>query len=156
VVFLDTLQNAPEYGKQAIYGKSEATTDDEKLDMIAKILYYQNITWPERLQQSTVAQDMTEIKDSFDVNQKISNIVTTYLTEGNDQGKFITPTYNTTGYEVGFINSDGEDYVSSKPVPSFIQQIQSSQEKSVKIPTNTFRESTASSDVLQAQIDSCE
>ena len=68
--------------------------------MIAKLLYYQNISRPERIQQNNVVEDIKEIKSSFDINQKISNVVNTYLTEGNDQGKFITPTYNKTGYEI--------------------------------------------------------
>ncbi|MCX6825442.1 MAG: VCBS repeat-containing protein [candidate division SR1 bacterium] len=159
ITFLDTIENSPEYGKKAIYGIANSATIDDKLDMIAKLLYYQNITWPERLQQTSVAGDIEEIKSSFDVNRKISNIVNTYLTEGSDQGKFITPIYNTTGYEVGYINSDGEDYVSSKPLPSFIQQIQAAQEKSTSktnTPANAFRETTSSSDELQAQADSCE
>ena len=72
---------------------------------------------------------MAEIKESFDINLKIQNVVQTYLTEGNNQGKFITPTYHDTGYEIAYINSDGEDYVSSKPTPAFVQQIQTAQEK---------------------------
>lgn len=154
--FLDTLENSPEYGKKAIYGNTWGTSIDEKLDMLAKLLQYQNITWPERLQQDTVAQDMTEIKSSFDINQKISQVAKTYLTEGSDQGKFITPVYNITGYEVGYINSDGEDYVSSKTTPSFIKQIQTAQENAAKAPTkiNQFVESSAAD--LQAEVDSCE
>jgi len=96
VIFLNTLENDPEYGKQAIYGNSDANTIDEKLDMIAKLLYYQNIEWPERLKQTSVADDMTEIKNSFDINRKISAVANTYLTEGNEQGKFITPVYDST------------------------------------------------------------
>jgi len=114
VTFLDILENAPEYGKKAIYGHSDANTIDEKIDMIAKLFYYQNITWQERLAQTTVVDDLAEIKGSFDINQKISRVNTTYLTEGSDEGKFITPMYNVTGYEVGYINSDGEDYISAK------------------------------------------
>jgi hypothetical protein len=47
--------------------------------MIAKLFYYQNITRPERLQQSTVTEDIVEIKNSFDINQKISQITNAYL-----------------------------------------------------------------------------
>ncbi len=160
VAYLDTLENG--YGRTAIYGKEIPETTDQKLDMVAKILYYQNISRPERVQQNSVAEDMKEIKDSFDVNQKMSEVASTYLAEGNDQGKFITPHYNSTGYEVGYINSDGEDYVSSKPTPAFIQQIQTIQEKSAstaKTPANQFietPESTSSSAQLQTQVDSCE
>ena len=158
VIFLDTLQNSPEYGKKAIYGNSTADTTDEKLDMIAKLLYYQNITWPERLEQDTVNKDITEIKNSFDINQKIQYVTKTYLTKDNDQGKFITPLYNATGYEVGYINSDGDDYVVSKPTPAFIQQIQNVQKtgSTTATPANAFNEAITSSDMLQAQVDSCE
>jgi hypothetical protein len=151
--FLDTLENAPEYGKNAIYGKNaEATTIDQKLDMVAKLFYYQNVTRPERLKQNTVADDMTEIKASFDINQKVSQVTNTYLTKGNDQGKFITPTYNSTGYEVAYINSDGQDYISAKEVPSFIKSIQKVQETPKTV--NNFEESSAAD--LQAEVDECE
>lgn len=154
IEFLDTLESAPEYGKNAIYGKNvEATTIDQKLDMVAKLFYYQNSTRPERLQQTTVAEDMTEIKASFDINRKVSQVTNTYLTKGNDQGKFITPTYNTTGYEVAYINSDGEDYISAKDTPAFIKSIQTAQEKP-KTKTNTFVESSAAD--FQADVDECE
>lgn len=148
--YLDTLEAAPEYGKKAIYGVSEADTTDEKLDMVAKLLYYQNITWPERMQQSGVIEDITEIKTSFDINQKTSYIINTYLKQGNDQGKFITPTYNSTGYEIGYINSDGEDYISANVTPTFIQQIQSAQ----ATKKNIFVE--APENDLQKEVDSCE
>lgn len=150
--YLDTLENAPEYGQEAIYGTNDADTTDEKLTMIAKLLYYQNITRPERVQQDTVMEDMMEIKDSFDINNKVSHVVQTYLTEGNNQGKFITPTYNTTWYEIAYINSDNEDYVSSKGVPSFIKTIQNTQENS---PPSTVKFAEEDTD-LQKEIDECE
>ncbi len=157
VSYLDTLEK--KYGTTYIYGQSKPETRDQKLDMIAKVLYYQNSTWPKRMQQENVMTDMKEIKNSFDINHKINNIVETYLTEGNNQGKFITPIYNITGYEIGYINSDGEDYISSQSIPAFIQQIQNIQQKTstlVKTPVNTYKEASNSSDIAQAQISSCE
>ncbi|MEI6118605.1 MAG: hypothetical protein WCP92_05265 [bacterium] len=126
------------------------------MDMVAKLFYYQNSTRPERLKQTTVAEDMTEIKASFDINRKVSQVTNTYLTKGNDQGKFITPTYNTTGYEVAYINSDGEDYISAKDTPAFIKSIQTAQTTQAKQKTtaNTFVESSAAD--LQAEVDECE
>ena len=98
IQYLDTLETT--YGKTSIYGKNNSDTNDEKIDLIANFLYQQNIARPEKLKQETVLADISEIKASFDVNQKISNVVHTYLTQNNDQGKFLTPTYNSTGYEV--------------------------------------------------------
>jgi hypothetical protein len=155
VQYLDTLQNNPSYGKKAIYGKYNADTINEKLDVIAKFLYQQNIARPERLLQSGVVEDISETKGSFDINHKISSVVSTYLTEDNDQGKILTPTYNATGYEVGYINSDGMDYVTTKQLPSFIKQIQQSQANTPK-PKNAFIEDDTQTNDLQKDIDTCE
>lgn len=160
IEYLDTLANG--YGTKAIYGQDLPTSTDDKLAIVAKLLYYQNITWPERMKQETVAQDIAEIKDSFDINQKINHVIDTYLVEDNDQGKFLTPTYESTGYEIGYINSDGEDYISSKPVPAFIQQIQKIQENTANTkhtPTNTFIEtpiSSSSAAQIQKESDKCD
>jgi len=94
VQYLDTLETT--YGKTAIYGTMNSDTNDDKLDLIAKFLYQQNIARPEKLKQDTILADISETQASFDVNQKISNVVHTYLTQNNDQGKFLTPTYNQT------------------------------------------------------------
>ena len=152
VQYLDTLENIN--GKTAIYGKNDANTDDEKLDMIANFLYQQNITRPEKLKQSTVIDDINETKASFDINYRISDVVSTYLTKDNDQGKFLTPTYSKMGYEVAYINSDGEDYVSAQSAPSFIKQIQQIQStQTAPISANKFMEDATE---LQKDVDTCE
>ena len=155
VQYLDTLETT--YGKTAIYGTMNSDTNDDKLDLIAKFLYQQNIARPEKLKQDTILADISETQASFDVNQKISNVVHTYLTQNNDQGKFLTPTYNQTWYEVGYINSDGLDYVSAQSVPSFIKQIQTIQSAQVA-PTsaNKFIEDTTQTNELQQNINTCE
>jgi len=155
VEYLKTLEE--NFGKTAIYGKNDANTDDEKLDMIANFLYQQNITRPEKLKQSTVIDDINETKASFDINYRISDVVSTYLTKDNDQGKFLTPTYSKTGYEVAYINSDGEDYVSAQSAPSFIKQIQQIQStQTAPISANKFMEDATQNNELQKDVDTCE
>ena len=153
--YLDTLQANPQYGKQAIYGDMDANTDDQKLDMIANFLYQQNITRPEKLVQTDVTENINEAKNSFDINQKINSVVNNYLTENNDQGTFVTPTYKSKGYEVAYINTDGQDYVSAKSAPSFIKQIQTLQ-ANAPTPTsaNKFLEQVTTD--LQQEVDDCE
>ncbi len=150
--FLDLLEAG--FGSKYVYGEDKPNDDDEKLDMIAKLFYYQNITRKERLKQEKVDSDMMEIKASFDINKKTTQVANMYMTEGGDQGKFITPVYNNTGYEIGYINSDGEDYISSASMPSFIQQIQAAQEKSVVKVKPVLEESNAAD--LQNAVDDCE
>ncbi len=152
--FLDTLAQSPKYGEKAIYGDSPSATIDDKLAIVAKMLYYQNIWRQERSYQTAVDQDMTAIKSSFDINHKISQVTKTYLTDGNDQWGFITPLYNRTGYEVGYINSDGQDYISANPTPAFIQQIQSAQETTTTVVPQEPEDSSQAD--LQAEVDSCE
>jgi len=50
--YIDTLISMN--SKVAIFGKNNANTTDEKVDLIANFLYQQNITRPERLVQGTV------------------------------------------------------------------------------------------------------
>jgi hypothetical protein len=64
--------------------------------MIAKLFYYQNISWKEKSPQQKIDMDITQTKDSFDINKKTIQVATLYLTENNNQGKFITPVYNDT------------------------------------------------------------
>lgn len=155
ISYLDTLQANPEYGKQAIYGDQEANSKDQKLAMIAKFLYQQNNARPEKLVQTGVVENINENKNSFDINQKIQQITQTYLTENNDQGKFVTPTYKSKGYEVAYINTDGQDYVSAKSVPSFIQQIKTLQANApTPTPANRFLEKVNQD--RETTIDDCE
>ncbi|MCF7835358.1 VCBS repeat-containing protein, partial [Candidatus Gracilibacteria bacterium] len=101
---------------------------EEHIETLSKILYYHNITNQERKIGSTIQEDIENTKSSFDINEKISDIMSNYLKQDNDQGGLVTPSYNPDGYEVGFLNSDGLDYISTNSIPSFIQQIQSSKE----------------------------
>jgi hypothetical protein len=60
---------------------------------------------------------------------------------------------------VGFINSDGEDYISAQSVPSFIQQIQNIQTTQVENETitikNQFIEDPTQRVALQDSVDLC-
>ena len=61
---------------------------------------------------------------------------------------------------MGFINSDGKDYVSAKSVPSFIKQIQTIQSEQTvnekQGTANAYIEDTTQINDLQQSVDSCE
>ena len=49
------------------------------IETLGKLMYYQNITWPEKLPNTGIVADINENKASFDVNKKISDIMNKYL-----------------------------------------------------------------------------
>jgi len=121
VTNLDTLAN--NYGNKYVYGDTIPTTADGKLALIAKLLYYQNSSRPERKLTTTVSSDIAEIQNSFNINKKISDTANIYLQSKHNEGAFVSPTYNQTGYEVAYINSDGFDLIDNTQAPAFIDQL---------------------------------
>lgn len=117
------------YGKQYIFGETPSTTTDDKLLLIAKLLRYQNSPRQERQPTTSPQDDIQANKNAFNVNQKISDTMQQYLQEGINQGAFLTPSYNQSGYEVAFINSDGNDLIQTETTPAFIQQLQNAKQQ---------------------------
>lgn len=118
---IDNLTNR--YGNTYIFGKNIPSNNDDKLRFIAKLLLYQNSNRPEKKANTTVAEDIQSLQSNFDINNKIIRITNDYLQSNNNQGAFLSPTYNQTGYEVAYINSDGFDLIDQQAVPAFVQQI---------------------------------
>ena len=87
---------------------------EKMLDVIANTLYYHNLTNKRKLSTWDVVWDIEMIKQSFNLNDKRSQIMKDYLTKWNEKKKhpvFEIPTYEMSGYEVAYINSDGRDYI---------------------------------------------
>ena len=90
---------------------------EKMLDIIAETLYYQSLTNTKKLSSENVEQDIELIKQSFSLNDKRWKILQDYLTLWNENVKnlvFQIPTYVSSWYEVGFINSDWRDYIFSE------------------------------------------
>ena len=122
---IKTLDNMTlKYGKNYIYGNLPNTSTDEKLLLIAKMVWYQNSPRTEKGVKTNVQDDIQENKDMFNVNQKIWDTIHQYLQKGNNQGAFLSPNYDETGYEVAFINSDGNDLIQRQDTPAFITNLQ--------------------------------
>lgn len=137
---LDSL--AATYWTTYIYGDKIPTTIDEKLLLIAKLLYYQNSSRSERKLTSTIGDDIQDIQDKTNINKKISDTTNIYLQSKHDEGAFVSPTYNKTGYEVAYINSDGFDLIDNNETPAFVKQLQA-------IKTQKGEEATIANKILE-------
>jgi len=134
---LDNLESI--YWHEYIYWDITIKNSDDKLNLIAQLFYYQNLPRQEKLAQTQILKDLQENKNSVDINSKILDTTKLYLTQSNDKWSFLSPTYNSSWYEVTYINSDWSDYISSKPTPSFIQQLQTIQEDKVETNANSIQ-----------------
>ncbi|MCK9466717.1 MAG: FG-GAP-like repeat-containing protein [Candidatus Absconditabacterales bacterium] len=98
----------------------------EPMEFIAHLIYYQNIGRQQRKVGSTIGDDINNIIEDFDVNEKIKYSLENYLVKDNNKGPYITPAYRDNGYEVAFINSNGEDIITEKALPPFAYNISNS------------------------------
>jgi hypothetical protein len=89
------------------------------LEVIAELLYYQSITNPVYACKDTMLADIQAIQETFDINNKTEYVLQAYLTEKNEYLKnpLVIPSYKKEGYEVAYINSDGDDYIKLDQVP---------------------------------------
>lgn len=91
----------------------EAIWWEDKLDIIAEILYYQNLTNKVREYSNIVEDDIQNIRKTFTVNEKRYYIMENYLEKDTDTFKdeLVIPTYKKYWYEVAYINSDWADSI---------------------------------------------
>jgi hypothetical protein len=122
--------------------------------LIANLLYQANNARPQKMKETNVNDDIGQAQASFNVNQKIAEAANSYLQSDNDSGAFLTPTYNQSGYEVAYINSDGADLVQTSDTPAFITQIQNvqSQKKEAETVANNITQQAQQSS-FENQID---
>lgn len=98
----------------------------EPIEFIAHLIYYQNIGRQQRKIWEIIWDDINNIIEGFDVNEKIKYSLENYLIKDNNKWTYITPSYRDNGYEVAFINSNGEDLITEKAVPPFAHNIKNS------------------------------
>lgn len=107
----------------------------EYISTIANNLYYINSAFHERKVSSTIQERLDTAKDAFDVNKRIKTVVDNYYKSNAATWMLANPTYNLTGYEVWFVNSDWVDALyDDTQVPSVIDEIQ--RQKNEFKPTN--------------------
>lgn len=129
----------------------QAIGGEKQLQVIAELLYYQNLTNLEKSSSNNVLEDLNLIKKTFNINNKISYVLQEYLVHGNQKDALLIPNYQKTGYEVAYINSDGDDYLQTVDTPDFISATQARQE----LFDGVNATSTEEDDFFGALEDSC-
>lgn len=99
----------------------------QRISELAELMYYQTLPVYSKKNEKYVDQDLDSIRTAFDLNKKISYVISWYLTSHPDQWVIVSPTYNASWYEVAYINSDREDYIAVSELPPFIREIQTAQ-----------------------------
>lgn len=111
----------------------------DMLKILAEQLYYQNVMWQELpIDTSKKILNETSLITAFaDINNKSSSTITSYIRQ-QDLNKYENPNsielalpyYTSDGYELGYINSDGADYLQIESMPPLIKVIQKQKAKS--------------------------
>ncbi|HMY80233.1 MAG TPA: hypothetical protein PK048_00105 [Candidatus Absconditabacterales bacterium] len=127
-------------------GKNVSVQD--AIRSIARHLYYSNVM-RQQLPFDTTNKILTQfslIQSFADSNDKTRYILHNYMTvqpvASFDQVsslEFAYPYYNTRGYEVGYINSDGSDYIQFETSPPLLKRIQQQKERAPR-PTAKTKE----------------
>ena len=103
--------------RQSPYFSGDELAQSDPILFIANIIYYQNITWPEKTISSTIQGDYDNQRTDFDINEKISYLMKNYLISDNNKWQYLTPKYRDNWYEVAYINSDWNDYLVYEVTP---------------------------------------
>ena len=126
IEFFDVLVS--KYWYEKIYWEKEIKTRQDKINFLSELMYRLNKNVYNRKSETSVTKDLNSIRESFDVNARIPSTVKDYLKK-YDNWILLSPDFNSTWYEVAFINSDWDNYIPSNSVPSFISQLDSVKSK---------------------------
>lgn len=109
--------------KNSPYFSWEELAQSDPIWFIANMMYYQNISWQKKTIWSTIQDDYDAQRVDFDVNEKITYILDNYLVSDNNKWNFLTPSYRDNWYEVAYVNSDWNDYISYEVTPPILNTI---------------------------------
>lgn len=109
---------------------------EEQISELAVLLYYQTLPVYSKKDSEFVEWDLNEIRSTFDINKKIWFIMSGYIREWNADEKLSIPNYNSTGYEMAYINSDRSDYLSVSDTPTFLKEIEQSKKSIEQRPSS--------------------
>lgn len=112
----DSIKNSP-------FFSGDRLANEDPILFIANMIYYQNLTWQVKSLSGTIQGDFDNQRLDFDINEKVSYLMDNYLIKDNDRWKYLTPDYRNSGYEVAFINSDGNDRIMYENTPDFVEAI---------------------------------
>jgi hypothetical protein len=97
---LKALDNGESYASNPHAIRREGKPEDKAeardvLEIIAELLYYQNITNPTYACKDNMLEDIKGIQETFDINNKTEYVLNEYLTEKNEYLKspLVIPDY---------------------------------------------------------------
>lgn len=118
----------------------------------ADILRLQSSPWKSRLANTDALADIKEIKNTADINVKIKSVIWTYIQQNDAPDAISMRWYNTWGYEVAYINSDWNDYLTYDTVPVILDRIVG-QQNSMSLLADDATEQDIGDDQLECGID---
>lgn len=121
---------------------------DSTINSVAEILYRQNLGWYNKPASSNLLTDLQNNQNSLDINKKIGYVTEHYLEKNDNPSTSIVPGYEPKGYELVYINSDGNDILKNTALPPIVESINQK-----KIASTS---STASSDAVNAGLEMVE
>ena len=96
---------------------------EKMISTLAYLLAYHNAPVQSRSFSDQIMDDLKLTKSAFDINHKIEVILSDYLTQNSNWARdpqnistLSIPTHTKKGYEVGFINSNDSDSISSENI----------------------------------------
>jgi len=119
----------------------------------AEILHFQNTPWKTRTAHTNAIDDIAEIKNTADINAKVKSVISKYLVDNDNPGEISMRGYNPDWYEVAFINSDWNDYLSYDAIPVIVDRILN-QQNDLSLLADNARDQDLGPDQLECGIDS--
>jgi|GEM_PF-310655 len=93
------------------------------INSIAEILYWHNIGRFNKPASADLMSDLQNNQASLDINKKIGYITENYLTKNDNPTASLVPGYEPKGYELVYINSDGNDILKNSTPPPIVSSI---------------------------------
>lgn len=109
---------------------------EQTISSVAHILYWQNLGWYTKPASTDLMTDLKNNQTSIDINKKIGYVTANYLTKNDNPSAAIVPGYEPKGYELVYINSDGNDIIKNTTTPTIVESI-NQQKLSTTTPSTT-------------------
>ena len=94
---------------------------------------------------------MKNNQTSLDINKKIGYVTENYLTKNDNPSTSVVPGYEPKGYELVYINSDGNDILKNTSAPDIINNIQQQKLASAATTTSSANAANAGLEMVEAQ-----
>ena len=97
---------------------------DEIIDSVAQTLYIENSLIPTKNKTTTLKQELDQFYTIANITNKKELVLQEYLTQQTLSSPLMLPGYQSGGYEVISLVSDGDDSINSQKTPSRLVALQ--------------------------------